>query len=80
MRCFEDDEVVHGDDSVDPVRDLETIQRELCAKDAAYVDSQEAIALKDVKKSQGMKLPIRFYEVRVVKTGATRVAHKRRGV
>ena len=80
VRCFEDDEVVHVDDSVDPVRDLETIQRELCAKDAAYVDSQEAIALKDVKKSQGMKLPIRFYEVRVVKTGATRVAHKRRGV
>ena len=26
------EEVIHVDDSVDPVRDLETIQHELCAK------------------------------------------------
>merc|ERR1719410_2975371 len=33
VRCFDDDEVVHVDDSVDPIRDLETIQSELCLKD-----------------------------------------------
>jgi ribosome-binding ATPase YchF (GTP1/OBG family) len=37
VRAFENDEVVHVDDSVDPVRDLETIQNELCAKDLEYV-------------------------------------------
>ena len=56
-------QVVHVDDSVDPVRDLETIQHELCAKDAAYVDAAEAIALKDVRKTPDMKLPLRFYAV-----------------
>ena len=63
VRAFEDDEVVHVDDSVDPVRDLETIQRELCAKDATYVDAQEAAALKDVRKTPDQKLPLRFYTV-----------------
>merc|ERR1719470_700997 len=33
VRCFESDDVVHVDDSVDPVRDLVTITGELCAKD-----------------------------------------------
>jgi ribosome-binding ATPase YchF (GTP1/OBG family) len=36
VRAFESDEVVHVDDSVDPIRDLETIQSELCKKDTSY--------------------------------------------
>ena len=36
VRLFEDDEVTHVDDCVDPVRDLETITSELCLKDKAY--------------------------------------------
>lgn len=37
VRVFESDEVTHVDDSVDPVRDLETIVSELCLKDLSYV-------------------------------------------
>lgn len=33
IRGFDSDEVVHVDDSVDPIRDLETIEGELCLKD-----------------------------------------------
>jgi GTP-binding protein YchF len=33
IRAFDSDEVVHVDDSVDPIRDLETIEGELCLKD-----------------------------------------------
>ena len=40
IRAFESDEVIHVDDSVDPIRDLETIQGELCKKDAEYVAKQ----------------------------------------
>lgn len=61
VRAFDSDEVVHVDDSVDPVRDLETIQVELCKKDLDYVDRQEDAALKDVKKTPNMKLPLHFY-------------------
>lgn len=40
IRAFESEEVIHVDDSVDPVRDLETIQSELCKKDMEYVQKQ----------------------------------------
>jgi len=33
VRAFDNDEVLHVDDSIDPVRDLNTIQSELCKKD-----------------------------------------------
>jgi len=39
VRLFENDEVTHVDDSVDPVRDLDTITAELCIKDRSYLDS-----------------------------------------
>jgi obg-like ATPase 1 len=62
VRAFESAEIVHVDDSIDPIRDLETIQGELCLKDLQYVAAAEAKALKDCGKSQGMKMPIKFYE------------------
>ncbi|KAK1472751.1 GTP-binding protein YchF [Colletotrichum tamarilloi] len=53
MLAFDNDEVLHVDDSVDPVRDLETIQNELCKKDldilAKTIVAEELI----VKKAGG---------------------------
>ena len=37
MRAFEDDDVIHAEDKVDPVRDIETICSELRIKDLEYV-------------------------------------------
>lgn len=52
VRAFEDDSIVHVDDSVDPIRDLETIQHELCAKDLQALESAVARETADVKKTQ----------------------------
>eukprot|EP00392_Amoebophrya_sp_AT5.2_P002402 g2407.t1 len=38
VRLFDDPDVTHVDDSVDPVRDLDTITAELCLKDLAYYE------------------------------------------
>lgn len=38
VRCFEDDQVIHEDGSVNPVRDAETIHLELALADLATVD------------------------------------------
>jgi obg-like ATPase 1 len=62
VRAFDDAEIVHVDDTVDPVRDLETIQTELCAKDLQYVLRAVEAEERDVKKSQGMKLSALFIE------------------
>jgi len=53
VRVFDDPDIVHVDDSVDPIRDLETIQSELCKKDLEIV--KKAIATEDlaVKKTGG---------------------------
>lgn len=61
VRAFENPDVIHVDDVVDPVRDLDTIQMELCKKDLDYVKRQEEASLKDVKKTPNMKLPLHFY-------------------
>jgi len=54
IRCFESDEVIHVDDSVDPVRDLETIQGELCLKD---LDTMSGVLNREkeaVRKEKGL--------------------------
>lgn len=53
IRVFEDGEIVHVDDSVDPVRDLDTIQNELCKKDLEFVKKAYAAEELSVKKGGG---------------------------
>jgi len=40
LRCFEDDNIIHVDGSVDPVRDKETIDMELQLKDLETIDKK----------------------------------------
>ena len=40
LRCFDDDNIIHVDDSVDPVRDKETIDMELQLKDLETVEKK----------------------------------------
>ncbi|KAI9350209.1 P-loop containing nucleoside triphosphate hydrolase protein [Obelidium mucronatum] len=53
IRIFEDDDVIHVDDSIDPIRDLETIQGELCKKDLDILKKAVAAEEMAVKKSGG---------------------------
>ncbi len=41
VRCFEDENVVHVEGSVDPVRDIETIQTELALADLATAEKRQ---------------------------------------
>ena len=57
LRCFEDDNIVHVDGSVDPIRDKEVIDTELQLKDLETVDArmqkvskQASIGDKDARK------------------------------
>ena len=50
LRCFYDDNIVHVDGSVDPVRDKEVIDMELQLKDLETVENRLA---KSVKQAQG---------------------------
>ncbi|KAJ3259616.1 hypothetical protein HK103_002170 [Boothiomyces macroporosus] len=64
VRVFEDSDIVHVDDSIDALRDLETIQSELCKKDLEFVKKAIAVEELAVKKSGGrFKLSPNFISV-----------------
>lgn len=49
VRCFEDDSVIHVEGTVDPLRDIETIQIELALSDLATVERRREKAQKNLK-------------------------------
>ena len=53
VRVFEDADIVHVDDSIDAIRDLETITEELCKKDLEFVNKAISVEEVAVKKSGG---------------------------
>ncbi len=63
VRAFDNPEVIHVEDTVDPIRDLETIMYELCRKDTQYIESVRHKKEADVKKDPKNKLPPVFYSV-----------------
>lgn len=40
VRAFEDEEITHTENSVDPIRDMEIINTELVLKDLEYIDNR----------------------------------------
>lgn len=56
VRCFEDDQVIHVDGSVDPVRDIEVINTELLLSDLDSVQKQVVKAEKNAKSGNKVAL------------------------
>lgn len=49
VRCFEDENIVHVEGSVDPIRDIETIQIELALADLASIEKRKDKAMRAAK-------------------------------
>jgi GTP-binding protein YchF len=49
VRCFEDENIVHVEGSVDPIRDIETIQIELALADLASAEKRREKAMRSAK-------------------------------
>ena len=49
VRCFDDDDIVHVDGSVDPVRDVEVIDTELLLKDLETIEKRAVSAAKSAR-------------------------------
>lgn len=63
VRAFDNPEVVHVDDSIDPIRDMETIMSELCRKDEQYVNKEIARCELEIRKNPKLKLAPIFFTV-----------------
>lgn len=51
VRAFEDEEITHTENSVDPVRDMEIINTELVLKDLEYVNNRIDDLEKQIKRT-----------------------------
>src|SRR5215216_3953557 len=49
VRCFEDDDIIHVEGSVNPVRDIETIQIELALADLGSLEKRRDKAMRAAK-------------------------------
>lgn len=49
VRCFEDTNIIHVDDTVDPLRDVDVINLELILADIVQVEKRMAKLKKDAK-------------------------------
>ncbi len=54
IRCFEDSNIVHVDGSIDPMRDLETINLELVFSDIEMLERRIERARKDMKSDKSI--------------------------
>ncbi|KZV39532.1 putative LRR receptor-like serine/threonine-protein kinase [Dorcoceras hygrometricum] len=58
LRAFEDSDIIHVDDSVDPVRDLEVISSELRLKDLEFMERRIEDLEKSLKRSNDKQLKL----------------------
>ncbi len=55
VRCFEDSNIVHVDASIDPIRDIETINLELILSDLEIIDKRISKTIKSVKSDKTLQ-------------------------
>ena len=61
VRCFDDSNIVHVEGSIDPQRDIETINLELIMADAEVVDKRAAKASKAARNSKDEAARLKVY-------------------
>lgn len=62
VRCFEDENITHVDGSVDPVRDIETINLELIFSDLEMIDRKIDRTKKAMKGDKSLASELALYE------------------
>ena len=62
VRCFENDNIIHVEGSVDPIRDIETINTELIFSDMEMVERRLAKTQKELKGNKSLQGEVDFLE------------------
>lgn len=62
VRCFENDDIIHVEGSIDPVRDIETINLELILSDIEIIDRRIDKAMKMLKADKKYQTEVDFFK------------------
>ncbi len=60
VRCFENDDIIHVEGSIDPVRDIETINLELLLSDLEILDRRITKSEKELKGDKSLQKEVDF--------------------
>lgn len=60
VRCFDNDDIIHVEGSVDPLRDIETINLELLLSDAEILDRRIVKSTKELKGDKSLQKEVDF--------------------
>ncbi len=60
VRCFQNDDIIHVEGSIDPARDIETIDLELIFSDMEMVERRIAKTTKDLKGDKSLQTELDF--------------------
>ena len=60
VRCFENDDIIHVEGSIDPARDIETIDLELIFSDMEILERRIAKTTKDLKGDKSLQTELDF--------------------
>ena len=63
VRCFENDDIIHVEGSIDPARDIETIDLELIFSDMEMVERRIAKVTKDLKGDKSLATELDFLKM-----------------
>jgi GTP-binding protein YchF len=75
IRCFEDDQVVHVDGSVDPIRDIEIIEAELVMADYQTVENRLPRLIKAARGDKSLAPAVPWFEALLEHLGAGKMVH-----
>ena len=60
VRCFENDDIIHVEGSIDPARDIETINLELIFSDLEMIDRRIERGTKAMKGDKSLAKEVEF--------------------
>ena len=79
VRCFEDTNVVHVDGSIDPIRDIETINLELIFSDIEILERRISKTVKLAKQDKSLQRET-GYSLEAEGSAGGRQVRKKRGI
>jgi GTP-binding protein YchF len=75
VRCFDNDNVVHVDGSIDPVRDIEIIEAELIIADYQMMENRHARVVKAARGDKAIAATLPVFEGMLAHLGEGKMAH-----
>lgn len=75
VRCFEDENIIHVDGSIDPIRDIETINLELIFSDLELLEKRKQRLVKGIKGDKSLQVELDLVNLLIENLQANKAIH-----